>query len=138
MRVFFDSSALLKRYVHETGSEAVLRLGASGDQIVLSALSFPEVVSALKRMQLEHRLGEDAFFLLKKDFSSDLEEALVENIDLGVLRDSEACIEKTGLKASDAIHLATALRSRVDLFVTADLRQAKAASSLGLKVERVG
>jgi predicted nucleic acid-binding protein len=72
------------------------------------------------------------------DLVADLEQADVEEVGIEILREAVFCVERTRVKASDSIHIATALRTRVDLFITADIQQAKAAEMMGLKVERVG
>jgi uncharacterized protein len=137
LKVFFDSSALLKRYIHESGSDKVLRLGFEAREICLSAICYPEVVSGLRRIRVERKIPPEVYDLLKSDFGSDLEQAEVEAVGPDVIRESAHCVERTGLKASDAIHVATALRCGVDLFVTGDSRQAKGAREVGLKVEVV-
>ena len=47
MRVFFDTSAFVKRYVEETGSVQVLDLCLQADTLVLSVILLPEVISTL-------------------------------------------------------------------------------------------
>jgi hypothetical protein len=138
LKAYFDPSALLKRYVHEPGTTSVLKWGAKVDKVVLSSLCCPEVVFALRRLRSENKLSDEAYDLLKADFAADLEQAEVEEVGPEVLREAIRCVERTGLKASDSIHIATALRSGTDLFITADIHQAKAAEAMGLKVERVG
>ncbi len=46
-------------------------------------------------------------------------------------------MERTRLRAMDALHIATAQLAGVDLFVTADRRQAAAAQTAGLKTQLV-
>ena len=48
-----------------------------------------------------------------------------------------AAMQRTGLRAMDALHIGTAQAARVDRFVTADARQAEAAQDAGLKTEKV-
>ena len=59
MRVFFDTSALAKRYVDEVGSEqvrdALRRGGCPGSQ----CLALPELISTLCRLVREGRLSEE-------------------------------------------------------------------------------
>lgn len=53
MRVFFDSSALVKRYVREAGTDAVRRWCDQATEIVLSGIALPELVSSFCRLQRE-------------------------------------------------------------------------------------
>jgi predicted nucleic acid-binding protein len=48
-----------------------------------------------------------------------------------------SAMERSRLRAMDALHIASALAAKVDLFVTADRRQAAAAQTLGLKTELI-
>jgi hypothetical protein len=45
--------------------------------------------------------------------------------------------ENAALRTLDAIPIAAAMDSECDLFVSADAQQCKAATELGLKVERI-
>ena len=46
-------------------------------------------------------------------------------------------MEVSRLRAMDALHIGTAKAAYVDLFVTADKRQAAAAQAVGLKTELI-
>ena len=48
-----------------------------------------------------------------------------------------AAMEPNRLRAIDALHIGTAQAAEVDLFVTADRRQAAAAAAVGLKIELI-
>ncbi len=47
------------------------------------------------------------------------------------------CLEASPLRGMDAIHVGTAVACSVDLFVTADGQQARAARAQGLEVARL-
>ena len=57
MRVFFDSSAFVKRCNQEQGSEDVLRGCDQETELGLVVIALPEMVSALCRLLREERLG---------------------------------------------------------------------------------
>lgn len=135
MKLYLDTSALLKRYVHEIGSEPVMSRCAKAERILLSGLCAPEMISAFRRLIREKRLTEDIYNILKKDFYVDSDEAIVAEPDREILLEAVGCVERTGLKASDAIHVVTALKLGCDLFMTADLQQGKAARAMGLRCE---
>ena len=137
MRIYLDSSALIKRYIHEAGSERVFNLCASADQLVLSALCMPETIAAFRRLWREKKMTEDIYRLLKKDFNEDIQEALVVGLESEIIMASMDCVEKQPVGTLDAIHLATALSQECDLFLSADAQQQKAARALGLKVEAI-
>jgi predicted nucleic acid-binding protein len=60
MRVFFDTSAFVKRYVDEPGSDCVQELCSRADQIALSVVCFPEMISTLNRLVRERKVSTQA------------------------------------------------------------------------------
>jgi predicted nucleic acid-binding protein len=50
MRTFFDTSAFVKRYVEEPGSERVMEICREAEHLVLSLICLPEMVSTLNRL----------------------------------------------------------------------------------------
>ena len=60
-RLFFDTSALVKRYYEEEGSETVDELvEADGNEVVITSLSVVETASALRRKQNRGELSSEA------------------------------------------------------------------------------
>ncbi len=51
MRYFFDTSALVKRYVQETGSDLVDKAFEEANQIIVSAITRIETLSAFRRLR---------------------------------------------------------------------------------------
>lgn len=58
MRVFFDTSAFVKRYIQETGTDAVLAWCDRADEIGLSGIVLPEIISAFCRLKCENKISE--------------------------------------------------------------------------------
>ena len=75
MRVFFDTSALTKRYVEEVGSEQVRALCAEADALGVSVLVLPELISTLCRLVREGRLSSEDYRSLKFAVQADLSDA---------------------------------------------------------------
>lgn len=50
MRVFFDTSAFVKRYIYEAGTDSVLEWCDRATEIGLSGIALPEIVSAFYRL----------------------------------------------------------------------------------------
>ncbi len=61
MKVFFDTSALVKRYVNETGSQQVVEICQKADALALSIICLPEMISTLCRLVREGKLSEEIF-----------------------------------------------------------------------------
>jgi predicted nucleic acid-binding protein len=135
---YFDASALVTRYVWETGSTTVRRLLASGIPAT-SRLSEVEVASGIIR-----RAREGAFPPARRDrilaaLQRDLPAlAVVETIP-DVTAEARALLLRQPLRSGDAIQLASCLYLQRELgepvaFVAFDQRLVQAARAEGLTV----
>ena len=138
MRLFLDTSAFIKRYVDEPGSDRVLELTAAANELGLSVMIVPESIATLSRLLREQRLSRVDYDALKKTILSDVDEVDLCDVTPSIVKYSITCLEHSPLRALDAIHLGSALAYRPDLFVSADRRQLLAAEHEGLHVEDVG
>lgn len=137
MRIAFDSSALAKRYLAEPGTERLLELCAAADEVILSVLCVLEILSALNRLRRDGHLSDEQYLGLKEDLAKDVRQATVVTVTGPVLGRTTELLETTSLRTLDAVHVATALESSCDLFVSADRRQSEAARRSGLAVEEI-
>ena len=138
MRLFADSSALVKRYIPEPGRDVVLARCAAADEVILSFLAPIEAVSAFNRLRRAGRVAEGEYGELKRKLMADVENATVLLPGPSIAAGAFACLESASLRALDAVHVASALECRPDLFLTGDQRQYDAAKAMGLKAELVG
>jgi predicted nucleic acid-binding protein len=137
MRVFFDSSALVKRYVREAGTDAVLQWCDQATEVVLSGIALPELESSFCRLQREAKITLAQYRQLKSALLADVEDAVVGDLTPVVLAHAITSLEQNVLRGMDALHIATALALQVDVFVSADQRQLAAAARSGLRGEAV-
>lgn len=133
-RVFFDSSAFIKRYVAESGSQQVISICESASEICLSVVAVPEIISAFCRLRREGKINKQQYLELKRSFMSDVADIALADISADVLSDAVLRLEHSPLRGMDAIHIATAHVLKVDLFVSADSQQVAAARLSRLKV----
>ncbi|MDD5655708.1 MAG: type II toxin-antitoxin system VapC family toxin [Elusimicrobia bacterium] len=138
MRLFLDSSALAKRYVAEAGSDQVLLRCRQADEICVSVLCVPELVSGFNRLRREGHLSARRYRELKENLAADLEQATVLDLSSAVIDRAISCLERAPLRALDALQLASAMESRCQVLLTADRRQREGASKMRLEVELVG
>ena len=109
---FFDSSALVKRYVSEIGSSWVIGLTAprSGNRVYIAGITSVEVVSALTRKQRGGHLSPPdaaaAIARFEHDLATDLR---VFDLTQTVLATAMALAKTYGLRGYDAVQLAVAL-----------------------------
>jgi predicted nucleic acid-binding protein len=132
MRLYLDSSALVKLVQRETESDGLRRFlrRHRADQLVTSALARVEVVRAVL-------MGGPAALAQARRQLSRLDQIVVST----ELLDHAATLDPSVLLRSlDAIHLAAAQVIGADLraVVTYDRRMADAAQALGLAVEAPG
>lgn len=135
MKLFFDTSAFIKRYVDEPGSDRVLNLTSQAEELGLSVLFLPESISTLRRLLRENQLSEGDYRALKDAILTDLDDADLCDITPSILEHAIVCLEHSPLRALDAIHIGSALVYQPDLFISADRRQTNAAAKEGLRVE---
>ena len=137
MRVFFDSSAFVKRYVAEAGTDVVLDWCDRATEIGLSGIALPEIISAFCRLRREARITDTQYRQLKSLLLADIEDAAVCDLAPTVLAEAVACLEANVLRGMDAIHIGSAVALKADVFVSADTRQCEAATRAGLRVATV-
>jgi predicted nucleic acid-binding protein len=135
MRVFLDSSALAKKYIEEKGSERILALWKEAEEIALSILCVPEVLSACNRLLREKKLDREDYQAVKRGFLRDIEETTLVNVVPAIIEGAVKCLEAGTMRTLDAIHVASAVSSGCELFVTSDPRQADGARAMNLRTE---
>lgn len=134
MRVFLDSSALVKRYIGEAGTDEVLAWCDKATELAVAVIAVPEVVSAFRRLVRDNRLNETQYAALKADLRADLADALLCEVSPQVVQRAIAALEAHPLRAMNALHVGAALVAGAEVFVSADARQCAAAVQLGLEV----
>ncbi len=132
MRVYFDSSALIKRSVQEAESDAVEaafdRYVAEDAVIISSSLAWVEVSRALRTRLDGGSYGEDEIHDAVEGALAGVAERLVTGEVIGLARR----VAPPLLRTLDAIHLATAIVLDVDEVVAYDDRLIDACRSNGL------
>jgi predicted nucleic acid-binding protein len=107
--VFFDTSALTKRYVEEEGSDQVRALCAEADALGVSVLVVPELISTLCRLVREGRLSPEDYRSLKSALQADLSDADLCDLSQDAFDQALLCLERHPLRALDALHVGSAL-----------------------------
>jgi uncharacterized protein len=140
---YFDTSALVKRYVDEEGRRKVLQLLRRHD-CVSSALLPVEFRSALRRRVADSSLDERRVSEILKRFGVDCEFWGLVGVTSEVLRAAEKLVAAHPVRTLDAIHVASAelfagrLMASKLTFVSAVARQTAVAASVGMATEDVG
>jgi predicted nucleic acid-binding protein len=137
MLVFFDTSAFVKRYINESGTDKVLEWCDKATEIGLSGIVLPEIISAFCRLRREERISGVQYQQLKSSLMADIEDAALCDLAPAVLAQSILSLENNVLRGMDAIHVGSAVVLKADVFVSSDKRQCEAAVRAGLHVELV-
>jgi predicted nucleic acid-binding protein len=137
--IYLDSSALVKRYVEEQGTDFVKSVLAGNGLITTSKLTYPEILSALMRKVRTGEIERKTFNGIVDVFDKDWDHVLVLDFHKDLLQIVRILIEKHPLKAADAIHLSSALwlrhSSKADVtFIASDSNLLKAARAEKLQV----
>ena len=135
---YFDTSALVKRYVAQPGSESVARLLTAGDAAT-SRLSEVELVSALARRGREGDLAAGDCDRAMAALADDLAALHIVELLPEVTALARSLLKRHALRAADAVQLASCLylgeqlAERIPL-VAFDRRLRTAARAEGLQV----
>lgn len=135
MNVFLDSSALVKRYAEEAGSEELDAFLSAATSVGASVIAPAEVVSALTRRRRDALISTREYNDARDALAADLRDLTLIGITEDVLSSAIDAIERWPLRAVDALHIACATAWSADLFVSADRAQLRAARGKGLRVE---
>lgn len=135
MRLYFDTSALLKKYISEVGSENVDKLFFSAAEIHISSVGHVEAISSFRRLLLEKEIEQTDYEVLKKEVNRDFQFYDVVDVSNEIILSAINSIDKYQLKSLDAIHLGTALciKKDIDYFVSCDKKLLIAAKKEGFK-----
>jgi uncharacterized protein len=133
VNAYLDTSALVKLYLAEDGSERAMTLFTAAEVAIVNALAFVEVRAALAAAVRAGRLHADAFATAKEDLQTLRETFAV--VDPGGVLDAAAdAAERYALRAYPAVHLASALAVAAGdlVFVSWDADLSAAAARAGL------
>ena len=140
--MYFDTSALVKRYVDEPGRCEVLRLFRR-NECVTSAVLPVELRSSLRRRVAEGSIDAARLPAIVKHVAVDRPYWTLVEVGIDVLAGAETLVAAHPIRALDAIHVASAqlFAARVSLpgltFVSADKRQTETAVAVGLVVRHI-
>jgi len=138
MRLVVDSSALAKRYVQEEGSQQLEALLRRASELAFCIILVPEVISGMNRRLREQALIPADYRRARDQLLADTRDATVLQVTPRVVSRAVGLLERTALRAMDALHVACALEWGAERFVTADTRQQMAAVDAGLNTDFIG
>ncbi|MGA2731803.1 MAG: type II toxin-antitoxin system VapC family toxin [Syntrophobacteraceae bacterium] len=137
--IYFDSSALVKRYIEEKGSDKVNALLEEKSVAATSRLTYAEILAAITRRHKTGDIETPAFEKIKKAFKADWKSFTVVEMRTEVFEFVDTVIDRHALKGADSVHLSTALWLKQTMkedviFVASDLELLKAAKAEKLSI----
>ena len=135
---FFDTSALVKRYYSQKGTDAVDEIiETDQNRVVISSLSIIETVSPFRRKHNRGELSKEAMDgLLSSFFQEALEEFLILPLEESILQFSFELILEDDLRTLDSLQLSAAISIEPEIedfrFVCADSDLVSIAQKRGL------
>jgi predicted nucleic acid-binding protein len=142
LRLYLDTSALVKLYVEEEGSSLIRQAVAEADTVATTIIAYVEAHAAFARRQREKTISLSDYRQIIRDFKADWRRYLVLEVTERLVERAEELAEDHHLRAYDAIHLASAgvLKERladVVSFACWDSRLQAAARREGLDLIRI-
>jgi predicted nucleic acid-binding protein len=139
---YYDSSALIKRFIDETGSARVASVVASDRRSASSVVAFAEVHAGLARRLRERFMSAAVHRGVVREFGIEWGSTLQVEVGDVVLQRVSDLVLRHPLRGFDAIHLASAVQLREELgedvsFVAADTRLLSAAAAEKFKTINV-
>ena len=144
---YFDTSALIKRYVQEKGTVWVTGIThrSAGHNLNIVSLTGPEMIATFFRKVRGGMITRAQATRIAHNFSVDWQQQYqVLIVNESVINLAMTIAERHALRGYDSVHLAAALELHQDrqamklpslIFVSADIEQLQAAQTEGLVVE---
>ena len=141
--IYFDTSALIKLFILEKGSEDAQRLSHDHFPPATAAIGYAEIYSGVNRRKREGYLSAPQYTRLSRRFEEYWTTSIHVELTQKVLVLAKRLLEQHPLRAFDAIHLASALILQKGIreplpFAAADSRLLDAASAEHLTPSRIG
>ncbi len=137
MIAYLDTSALVKLFVHEPGTEEALRLWDAATLRTTAILAYAECRAALAAAVRAHRLTAPGLRTARRLLNDHWDELAHIGVGERMVRAAGELAESQALRGYDAIHLAAAVAAGEGgtlVFVTWDRVLADAAARVGLPV----
>ena len=137
---YLDSSAWIKRYFREDGSEGIASLFAEDAALTCSRLAIVEVIAGVVRRARHEGISEPLIQTQVGKIRHDATGIALIELSPPIMSAAEDMAARHGLRGSDAVHLASAISYRAGhsddelVLVSSDLELLAAARKEGLTV----
>jgi predicted nucleic acid-binding protein len=138
MIAYLDTSALIKKYFGEAGSDEVISKWQEATGIVTSSVAYAEAMASIYRKKKETKFGNDRLRKIldafRRDWNSFIRVEVTDDLNEWI----DKIVSRYQLRGFDAIHLSSALIVHDSipeefLFVCYDKKLLQAAQTAGLE-----
>ena len=111
---YFDTSALVKKYLEEPHSDKVLAAMQSSRILVTSAFTELEMTSWIERAKRDGIINSPTYRLIVSNLEKDFGQSTLNLIAISapIMKEAKRIIKQRRLRSPDAIQLATALQAK--------------------------
>ena len=136
MKYYFDTSALIKSYIEEEGSDKVKSIIDSATEIFVSSITSLECNSTIRRLLLEKSITETSYNLLRKKIEQDFQDFRIIPLTTRIEHLAKDYIHQFQLKTLDSIQLASCSSVLEDIhsFVLSDEKLLSSAKRLRIPI----
>lgn len=138
MILYLDTSALVKLYIAEPGSERMREAASHGEPVAASVLAYAEIHATFARRRREGLLQAAELEEIRLSFAEDWEKLTQISVGAAVLQRVPRLCQSHPLRGADAVHLASALLLHEEglevTFACSDRQLREAAAAEGLAV----
>ena len=138
--LYLDTSAWLKLYIEENGSELIKQIITDSEQICTHLIAYTELRSALARAERENRIEHSQKIMVIDAMEKDWQMLNIVQPTETLIRRAALLCDQFGLRGFDSIHLASAeainlqTMPETTLFASFDRKLNKAAFELGMSI----
>lgn len=135
---YVDTSALIKRYIEESGSEKVEHLWPTDSKKIFTAsLTYAEMYAGFYRLNRNGRISGKHLARSCEEFESDWRTLVVIEFASEVQKNVSKIISKVSLRGADLVHMASVVylleRNLNCELLTYDERMVQASEDLGVR-----
>jgi predicted nucleic acid-binding protein len=105
--IYFDTSALVKKYIEELGSDQISESYSRAELIGTAMITPPEMASALSRAMRRKIIDADKASEAWNMFYKDWDTYFVVDVNQALIGQASALVWEQGLRGYDAVHLAS-------------------------------
>ena len=107
--IYFDTSALVKKYIEELGSDQISESYSRAELIGTAMITPPEMAFALSRAMRRKVIDDDAAGEAWNMFEKDWDTYFVVDVNQALIGRASTLVWEQGLRGYDAVHLASML-----------------------------